>query len=570
MSDLKRYFDEEMRHLQEAGREFAREHPESARMLAIDEIEDRDPYVERLFEGFAFLASRIRQTLDAEEDGIASHLLDLLAPGLDVPLPSVSMVEFTTGSAMGNDLVLPASAEVHSSVVPSLSRGARFVLAQTIRLQPGLVQGARFVFDDDGSGTLEFALEASGQGRFDLARPFDLYLHGDPGLVWTLQHWLTRRVHSVHVSRDGSGYAASSCGIVRSDESSPWVPAPAGAQSALLGMRDFLCADERFRFFRIEGLGGGDAANLRIRIRFQGAPPRFLERSVVAGSIRTNVAPMANAFVLPSEPIVLDHTLTEYSLRPQNGRGEEVLEVLGVKGVSQADNSRVHDYTRFSSYRHSGRKGPEAGYFEVHRRTNRSGAQKTSISVGHPDPDFAFQDEYLTIEARVSDGNHPREHLQPQDLGVPGPGLPTFLKCVGLVRPSAIFRPRELSEARWLLLGHMQRSFRGLAEAESLRDLLRTLLWDPREAKRTLIDRIQEVTTSSEYRLLDGVHWPVCRVTVRLVDETVATDSWERIGLLDAFAKQLGNLFAEEVPPGARLSFRLAIDPVGIELEHDL
>jgi hypothetical protein len=41
MSDLKRYYDEEMRHLHESGREFAHEHPEAARLLAIDEIEDR-------------------------------------------------------------------------------------------------------------------------------------------------------------------------------------------------------------------------------------------------------------------------------------------------------------------------------------------------------------------------------------------------------------------------------------------------------------------------------------------------------------------------------------------------
>ncbi len=570
MSDLKRYYDEEMRHLHESGREFAHEHPEAARLLAIDEIEDRDPYVERLFEGFAFLAARIRQTLDVEEDGIASHLLDLLAPGLDVPLPSVSMVDFGAASIAGNDSVLPAGAEVHSTAVPGLARAARFVLAQPIRLQPGQVRLVQFVFDEDGSGALDLLLEAAGSAVFDLSRAQELYLHGDPGLVWTLQHWLLRRVASVQVSLDGSAFLESPCRITRADESVPWVPAPAGAQSALLGMRDFLCADERFRFVRIDGLGSGVVTSVRMRIRFRGAPPRFLERSVVAGSIRLNVAPVANAYMLPCEPIVLDHTLTEYALRPQAGRGEEVLDVRGVKGVSQADNTRIHEYSRFSSYRHSGRKGPEAGYYEIHRRTNRSGAQKTSVSVGHPDPDFAFQDEYVSIDALVSDGAHPREHLQPQDLATPGPGLPTSLKPVGLVRPSAVFRPRELSEARWLLLGHMQRSFRGLAEAESLRDLLRTLLWDPREGKRTLIDRIQDVTTTSEYRLLDGVHWPVCRVTVRLVDETVAPDSWERIGLLDAFAKQLGNLFAEEVPPGARLSFRLAIDPVGIELEHDL
>ncbi|SAK88131.1 hypothetical protein AWB75_06024 [Caballeronia catudaia] len=43
-----RYYEAEMRYLREAGREFARAHPDRARMLNLDRVGDRDPYVERL------------------------------------------------------------------------------------------------------------------------------------------------------------------------------------------------------------------------------------------------------------------------------------------------------------------------------------------------------------------------------------------------------------------------------------------------------------------------------------------------------------------------------------------
>ena len=55
MDDLTlRYFDAEMRYLREAAKAFAQAHPDRAAMLDLDKAGTPDPYVERLFEGFAF------------------------------------------------------------------------------------------------------------------------------------------------------------------------------------------------------------------------------------------------------------------------------------------------------------------------------------------------------------------------------------------------------------------------------------------------------------------------------------------------------------------------------------
>lgn len=55
MDDLtQRYYEAEMRYLREAGKEFAQAYPDRAAMLNLDKPGARDPYVERLFEGFAF------------------------------------------------------------------------------------------------------------------------------------------------------------------------------------------------------------------------------------------------------------------------------------------------------------------------------------------------------------------------------------------------------------------------------------------------------------------------------------------------------------------------------------
>jgi len=62
MDDLTlRYYDAEMHYLLEAGEEFAQTHPEQASMLNLDKAGARDPNVERLFKGFAFLMVRLRE-----------------------------------------------------------------------------------------------------------------------------------------------------------------------------------------------------------------------------------------------------------------------------------------------------------------------------------------------------------------------------------------------------------------------------------------------------------------------------------------------------------------------------
>ena len=56
---LLRYYGRELQYVREMGAEFARDFPKIAGRLGLDTFECSDPYVERLLEGFAFLAVRV-------------------------------------------------------------------------------------------------------------------------------------------------------------------------------------------------------------------------------------------------------------------------------------------------------------------------------------------------------------------------------------------------------------------------------------------------------------------------------------------------------------------------------
>lgn len=89
-----RYYNEELRYLREMGSEFAAAYPKIAGRLGLDGFECADPYVERLLEGFSFLAARTRMKLEAEFPRFTRHLAEMIYPQYLAPTPSMAVVQF--------------------------------------------------------------------------------------------------------------------------------------------------------------------------------------------------------------------------------------------------------------------------------------------------------------------------------------------------------------------------------------------------------------------------------------------------------------------------------------------
>src|ERR1051325_2878767 len=91
---LIRYYNAELQHLHEMGAEFAQQFPKIAARLGMNGVEVTDPYVERLLEGFGFLAARVHLKLDAEFPKFTQALLETIYPHYLSPVPSMSIVRF--------------------------------------------------------------------------------------------------------------------------------------------------------------------------------------------------------------------------------------------------------------------------------------------------------------------------------------------------------------------------------------------------------------------------------------------------------------------------------------------
>lgn len=136
---LLNYYNQELQFVRETGAEFAAEYPKIAGRLGIDVFECSDPYVERLFEGFALLAARIQLKLDAEFPRFTSHLMEMVCPHYLAPQPSMAIVEFTpdlTEGALADGFVLPRGTVLNSLLGKGEQTRCVFRTTQDVTLWP--------------------------------------------------------------------------------------------------------------------------------------------------------------------------------------------------------------------------------------------------------------------------------------------------------------------------------------------------------------------------------------------------------------------------------------------------
>jgi len=136
---LLRLYSDELTHLREVGAEFAHEFPKIAARLSMEGVEVTDPYVERLLEGFAFLAARVQLKLEAEQPRLIAQLLEATYPNFLAPLPSMMIARLGIDAADPN-LAKGYPVPRGSALVSELPRGqdtrCEFRSAHAVTLWP--------------------------------------------------------------------------------------------------------------------------------------------------------------------------------------------------------------------------------------------------------------------------------------------------------------------------------------------------------------------------------------------------------------------------------------------------
>ena len=92
------WYNSELGSLRKRAARFAQQHPKIAGRLRLTPEAVDDPHVERLVQGFAYTAARIRQKIDDDFPELTETMLEALYPHYLAQIPSMSILNRTSRS----------------------------------------------------------------------------------------------------------------------------------------------------------------------------------------------------------------------------------------------------------------------------------------------------------------------------------------------------------------------------------------------------------------------------------------------------------------------------------------
>ncbi|MES2259285.1 MAG: type VI secretion system baseplate subunit TssF [Pseudomonadota bacterium] len=159
-----RYYSQELQHLREVGGEFAREYPKIAGRLGLEGFDCADPYVERLLEGFSFLAARVQMKVDAEFPRFTQHLSELVYPHFLAPTPSMAVVQLQpdlSNPSLKQGYKVPRGSVMRSVLGKGDNTACEYRTAHDVTLWPVELVEAKFFTHSGTQAGVDVQLPAS-------------------------------------------------------------------------------------------------------------------------------------------------------------------------------------------------------------------------------------------------------------------------------------------------------------------------------------------------------------------------------------------------------------------------
>jgi type VI secretion system protein ImpG len=473
-NELYEYYERELEYLRRAGADFAQRYPKVASRLGIEPTKCDDPHVERLLEGFAFLAARVHLRLDDDYPELCEALLNVVHPQYLRPIPSLTITEFELDPEQGKQTAgrrIPAGTTLLSRPVSGVP--CRFRSCYDTALWPVNVAAAQWTTPDrlkpairatDAAHALRLELKCFPEVSFDTLglESLRFFLAGSSPIVATLYEVLANNTVRILLrdARPTSKKApveipASSLTPVGFAEHEGLLPHDGRSFLGYRLLTEYFSFPEKFHFFDLGGLGEltrarfGSAVEVVVLLSPFDLPERrqALETGVTAGLFRLNCTPAVNLFEQTSEPILLTQRRYEHVVVPDARRRLET-EVFAIDSV-RLQTARASDSIRaepFYSLRHASARGDRGLYWIARRRaTPWRSDRSTEILLSFVDAaGQATQPDSDTVTCGLTCFNSDLPSLLPfgdtgGDFTIEGGG--PFRRIGALVKPTTVIEP---------------------------------------------------------------------------------------------------------------------------------
>ncbi|MTH48640.1 type VI secretion system baseplate subunit TssF [Intestinirhabdus alba] len=577
MDDLTlRYFDAEMRYLREAGKEFAQAHPDRAAMLNLDKPGARDPYVERLFEGFAFLMGRLREKLDDDLPELTEGLVSLLWPHYMRTIPSLAIVEFSPEwQRLRQAERLPEGFSVLSRPVGPQKTTCQYRTTREVTLQPLHLAEARLQVENDGRSAIRLRFECPEKVDWSRAEidSVNLYLNAESPTASALHLAMTRRVHAMYARHAETGTERHRfdgwCKPQGFGERDGLWPKADSAFSGYQLLLEYFSFRPKFMFVELCGLSqiGLTTASTWFEIDIVLSEAWPADLPFETDSFRLHCAPVINLFSLEADPLILNPLENEYLLRPlrlQDGHTE----IYSVDSIHGALKNGKHPYVPFSSFRHRGgmmRHDAPERYFHTRVRRGASGLYDTWLILGGQSFErdrLAQPPESLSMRITGTNGQLPRKALESTLLDRVVKAGKAPVRVLNLTAPSMPLYPPAADRFHWRVMSHLGSNFLSMMDnPEVLRGTLALYDWTDDEMNRRRLEAIVAVKHTLIRRFEQGFMLRGVDIEV-----TLNADNFAGEGDINLFGEMLHRFFALYADVHLFNQLTLILQPTGKRL----
>lgn len=385
-----RYYSQELQHLREVGGEFAQDYPKIAGRLGLDGFECADPYVERLLEGFSFLAARVQLKIDAEFPRFTQHLSELVYPHLLAPTPSMAVVQLqpdVANPSLKQGFLVPRGSAMRSVLGKGDNTACEYRSAHDVTLWPIELVEAKFAtragidarLPANVKAALRLRLRTSGGIAWrDL--PLDrlcLHLRGADDVPIRIYETILAGVAGVMVGQHL--LPRSSVQPVGFDETEALLPSGARTFQGYRLLQEYFAFPQRFQFVELKGLRRALAqcagAEVDITILLDRADPQ-LEQSLDSSNFALHCTPVVNLFLRRADRINVTDEQLEYHVLVDRTRpmDYEVFQVDAVTGYGSGAGSE-QAFNAFYTAKDIGALHQDKAFYQL-RREKRTVSQR--------------------------------------------------------------------------------------------------------------------------------------------------------------------------------------------------
>jgi len=528
------YYQRELLALRELGREAARRNPALEPFFGTP---GRDPDVERLLEGFSFLAGRLREKLDDELPEIVQGLFGMLWPNYLRPLPAASVIQYQPRGNVTGATTVPRGTLVES--VPVDGARCRFQTVYDTEILPLQVEDVRFL-ERHGAAIMavRFAVAGGVLGGLPLSR-LRVFFTGDGAIPYTLYFNLAYRLQEARfVLRDSSPdgesreYVAAvlppSCmrplGF-REDEG--LYPYPRETALGYRILQEYFCYPEKFLFVEIAGLEQG--LTKETLARFAGARefelhfvlpalPEHYE-SFQASNWNLCCTPVVNIFPFVTASHRVPPGQSGYKIIP-DARRPDALAVYSVEGVSSWTNQGRAGvaYDRLHSFADLPDRETRIRYrVQTLPTLDREGTE-TSIQIDGADHAGLL----ISLHLLCTNGALPKR-LGVGDIRVStGSGGTASTPFTNILPVTVPLPPPCDEDMLWQLLSNMRLNYIPLTDAAAFRAVIATYAFraGSNRARSRELDRllqgIRAIASPTTDRIFDGSPRRGARTTITI------------------------------------------------------